>query len=204
MQRREGRKACNQLQQMQGTTILPVPVDTAILIVSLLNGCNAQIKNTYPFNRSTLQIMQTILFAVKHNHMSNIVDVVVADKNLSTLLRGVKAAGMENELSKSGPFTVFAPSEMAFGKLAQGELTDLLKPENKIKLTGLLNNHVVEGRNLFKDFKDGQKLKAVSGMELLVKVIGNQVTLNGAAIQARDHEASNGVVHSLSAVLPTV
>ncbi|HRG92284.1 MAG TPA: fasciclin domain-containing protein [Chitinophagaceae bacterium] len=133
--------------------------------------------------------------------MSTIVDVVVADKNLSTMLRGVKAAGLETELSKTGPFTVFAPSEMAFGKLAQGQLTDLLKPENKIELTGLLQQHVVEGKTNFKDFTDGQKLKTLSGKELLVKVINGTVTINGARIQGRDHDASNGVVHSLDAVI---
>jgi uncharacterized surface protein with fasciclin (FAS1) repeats len=53
--------------------------------------------------------------------MSTIVDVVVADKNLATMLRGVKAAGLENVLSKPGPYTVFAPSEMAFGKLPDGK-----------------------------------------------------------------------------------
>lgn len=145
--------------------------------------------------------MQAILSANKLLNMSTIVDVVVADKNLSTLLRGVKAAGLENELSKTGPYTVFAPSEMAFGKLAQGELTELLKPENKIKLTSLLQQHVVEGKKNFKDFTDGQKLKTISGKELDVKVSNGTVTINGAKIQGRDNDASNGVVHSMDAVI---
>ena len=46
--------------------------------------------------------------------MLNIVDVVVADKNLATMLRGVKAAGLEIELAKAGPYTVFAPTDLAF------------------------------------------------------------------------------------------
>jgi len=73
--------------------------------------------------------------------MSNIVDIVVAGKNPATMSKSVKAAGLETELAKQGPFTVFAPSETetAFGKLASGVLTDWLKPENKIKLTGILN-----------------------------------------------------------------
>lgn len=133
--------------------------------------------------------------------MSNIVDVVVADKNLATMMRGVKAAGLENELSKPGPFTILAPSELAFGKLAQGELTELLKPENKAKLTIVLNNHVVEGKTNFKDFTDGQKLKTVGGKELDVKVSNGNVTINGATIQGRDKDATNGVVHSLDAVI---
>jgi len=133
--------------------------------------------------------------------MSNIVDVVVADKNLVTMLKSVKAAGLETELSKTGPFTVFAPTDLAFGKLAQGELTELLKPENKMKLTGMLNSHVVQGKTNFKDLKDGQKLKTISGKELDVKVKDGKVTINGATVQGRDSEASNGVVHSLDSII---
>ncbi|SRR6266487_3713956 len=133
--------------------------------------------------------------------MSNIVEVVVADKNLATMLRGIKAAGLETELSKKGPFTVFAPSEIAFGKLTKGELTELLKPENKVKLTGMLNNHIMEGKTNFKDLKDGQKLKTINGKELDVKVSNGNVTINGAKLQGRDTEASNGVVHSLDTVI---
>src|SRR5947207_12798110 len=133
--------------------------------------------------------------------MLNIVDVVVADKNLVTMSKSVKAAGLETELTKTGPFTVFAPSETAFGKLASGVLTDWLKPENKIKLTGILKHHVVKGTNNFKDFKDGQKLKTLDGKELDVKVSNGNVTINGARVQGRDSEATNGVVHSLDTVM---
>jgi len=133
--------------------------------------------------------------------MSNIVEVVVADKNLATMLRSVKAAGLEIELSKAGPFTVFAPTDLAFGKLSAGKMTELLKPENKVKLTDILNYHVVEGKTNFKDLKDGQKLKTINGKELDVKVIGGNVTINGAKVQGRDSEASNGVVHSLDTVV---
>lgn len=133
--------------------------------------------------------------------MSTIVDVVVADKNLATMLKSVKAAGLDTELSKTGPFTVFAPTDMAFGKLAQGELTDLLKPENKKKLTGLLHHHVVQGKTHFKELKDGQKLKTLEGKDLEVKILNGEVTIDGAKVQGRDSEASNGVVHSLDRVL---
>ena len=133
--------------------------------------------------------------------MSTIIDVVVADKNLATMSKSVKAAGLETELSGKGPFTVFAPSEIAFGKLASGVLTDWMKPENKIKFAGILNHHVVEGKNNFKDLKDGQKLVTVNGRELKVKITNGNVTINGAKVQRRDGEASNGVVHSLDSVI---
>jgi len=145
--------------------------------------------------------MQVILSADKFQTMSNVVDVVVADKNLATMSKSVQAAGLETELAKQGPFTVLAPSEMAFRKLASGVLTDWLKPENKIKLTGILNYHVVQGKNNFKDFKDGQTLKTLNDKELEVKVSNGNVTINGAKVQGRDNEASNGVVHSLDTVM---
>jgi len=133
----------------------------------------------------------------------NIVDVVVADKNLATMSRGVKAAGLEVELTKAGPFTIFAPTDLAFGKLKAGEMIELLKPDNKVKLSDILNYHVVEGKTNFKDLKDGQKLKTINGKELDVKVNNGNVTINGAAVQGRDSEASNGVVHSLDTVFVT-
>lgn len=136
--------------------------------------------------------------------MLNIVDVVVADRNLATMLRVVKAAGLETELSKTGPFTVFAPTDLAFGKLAAGEMTELLNPENKLKLADMMNYHVVEGKTNFKDLKDGQKLKTINGKELDVKVSNGNVTINGAKVQGRDGEASNGVVHSLDTVVVAV
>lgn len=133
--------------------------------------------------------------------MTNIVDVVVADKNLATMLRGVKATGLETELTKPGPFTVFAPSESAFAKLPEGALTELLKPENKIKLTGILNGHVVVGKKNFNDLTDGEKLKTISGKDLEVKISNGKTMINGSSIQGRDNEASNGVVHSLDTVI---
>jgi uncharacterized surface protein with fasciclin (FAS1) repeats len=67
-----------------------------------------------------------------------------------------------------------------------------------------LNYHVVEGKTNFKDLKDGQKLKTINGKELDVKVNNGNVTINGAKIQGRDKEASNGVVHSLDTVVMLV
>ncbi|SRR5258705_14005513 len=133
--------------------------------------------------------------------MSNIVEVVVADKNLATMLKGVKATELEVKLSKTGPFTVFAPTDLAFSKLALGEMTDLLRSENKAKLTTMLKYHVIEGRTNFKELKDGQKFKSINGKDLNVKVINGKVTINGARVHGPGSEASNGVVHALDALI---
>jgi uncharacterized surface protein with fasciclin (FAS1) repeats len=133
--------------------------------------------------------------------MSNIVDVVVAEKNLATMSRSVKAAGLEGQLVQKGPFTVFAPTDLAFGKLKEGELKELLMPQNKLRLLGVLNLHLVEGKQHFKELKDGQKLKTVNGKQLEVKVNNGEVTINGAKLHAQEHEASNGVVYEIDKVI---
>lgn len=133
--------------------------------------------------------------------MSNITQVVHDEKNMTTLNKGMLASGLNQVLSGAGPYTVFAPSDMAFGKLQSGVLQDLLKQENKVKLTDLLNLHVVPGKLEYKDLKDGTKLKTLQGRELEVAWQDGKVTIDGATIQNRDVKASNGVIHSLDKVL---
>ena len=133
--------------------------------------------------------------------MYNIFDVIQADKNMASMLKSLQAAGLESELCKSGPYTVFVPSELAFEKLHEGELTDWLKPVNKIKLVSILNSHVVNGKFSFDQLIDGQKLNTVNGKMLEVKVINGNVTINGAQLEGRNNQASNGIVHSLDTVI---
>jgi uncharacterized surface protein with fasciclin (FAS1) repeats len=133
--------------------------------------------------------------------MSNITQLVNVEKNMTILKKTVLASGLDQVLSGKGPYTVFAPTDVAFSKLDKGILDDLLKPENKMKLTDLLNHHVVEGKINFKDLKDGEKLKTVNGKELLVHVKDGHATVDGAKIQAHDVQATNGIIHSVETVM---
>ncbi|MDO6433657.1 fasciclin domain-containing protein [Flavitalea sp. BT771] len=133
--------------------------------------------------------------------MSNITQVVNVDKHMTTLKKAVMASDLDQVLSSRGPFTVFAPSDIAFAKLEKGILENLLMPENKAKLADLLNCHVVPGKIDFKDLKDGEKLKTVNGKELLVQVNNGEVSIEGANIKSYDTKISNGVIHSLDTVM---
>ena len=133
--------------------------------------------------------------------MSNITQIVNVEKNMTTLKKSVLATGLDQVLSGKGPFTVFAPTDIAFGKLDKTTLDNLLKPENKTKLTDLLNHHVVSGKLNFKDLKDGEKLKTVNGKELLVHVKDGHTTIAGAKILDHDVQATNGIIHSLETVM---
>jgi uncharacterized surface protein with fasciclin (FAS1) repeats len=133
--------------------------------------------------------------------MSNITQLVNVEKNMTTLKKSVHASGLDQVLSGKGPYTVFAPTDIAFAKLDKGILDNLLKPENKTKLTDLLNHHVVEGKINFKDLKDGEKLKTVNGKQLVVHVKDGHTTVDGAVIQSHDVQATNGIIHSLETVM---
>jgi uncharacterized surface protein with fasciclin (FAS1) repeats len=133
--------------------------------------------------------------------MSNITQVVNAEKNMTILKKSVSASGLDNVLSGAGPFTVFAPNDLAFEKLEKGVLDNLLKPENKAKLADVLNYHVVSGKVNFKDLKDGEKLKTLNGKDLHVHVKDGHVKIEGAQILSHDLSSSNGVIHSLDTVM---
>ena len=88
----------------------------------------------------------------------NIIQNAVNSKDHTTLVAAVKAAGLVETLEGKGPFTVFAPTNAAFGKLPAGTVDNLVKPENKATLTKILTYHVVAGKLDAADLTDGKKL----------------------------------------------
>ena len=133
--------------------------------------------------------------------MSNITQAVNVDKYMKTLKKGVHASDMDQLLSSTGPYTIFAPTDMAFEKLAAGTMDNLLEPQNRKKLADLLNNHIVSGKIAFADMKDGDKLTTLNGKELLVQEKNGKVTIGDISITARDAKISNGVIHISDTVM---
>jgi uncharacterized surface protein with fasciclin (FAS1) repeats len=131
----------------------------------------------------------------------NIVENAAGSADHTTLVAAVKAAGLAETLSGTGPFTVFAPTNAAFEALPAGTVDNLLKPEMKKDLTGILTYHVVAGKLMAADLTDGQKLKTVQGKDLTVSVKDGKVMINGANVTIADVVSSNGVTHVIDAVL---
>lgn len=132
--------------------------------------------------------------------MSNITQVVNTDKNMKTLKQGMHYSDLDQLLSSTGPFTFFAPSDLAFEKLGNSFMTDLMTPEKKEALTDLLNNHIIEGKINFQDLKDGDKLTTVNGKELIVEVKANVHYVGQMPITPRVQRVSNGVIHTMDGV----
>lgn len=145
----------------------------------------------------------------------DIVDGAVASKDHKTLVVAVKAAGLVDTLKGAGPFTVFAPTDAAFGKLPAGTVDTLLEPANKATLTAVLTYHVVAGRVDAKTLiglieKGGGKAEVttVQGGKLTARIVGKDVVLTDAKggtakVTAADVMLSNGIIHVVdSVVLP--
>ncbi len=136
----------------------------------------------------------------------DIVDNAAGSTDHTTLVAAVKAAGLVETLKSAGPFTVFAPTNEAFGKLPVGTVDNLLKPENKATLAKILTYHVVAGALKSTDLKDGQKLKTVQGEELMIHYKDNKWMVHDAKggmanITIADVISSNGVTYVIDAVL---
>jgi uncharacterized surface protein with fasciclin (FAS1) repeats len=143
----------------------------------------------------------------------NIVQNAVNSKDHTTLVAAVKAAGLVDTLSGTGPFTVFAPTNEAFAKLPAGTVEMLLKPENKAKLTTVLTYHVVGKKvlsdafvKMIKDDGGSHDIPTVSGHTLTASIKDGNVILtdeNGgtAKVTIADVQQSNGVIHVIDTVL---
>ena len=155
---------------------------------------------------------QTIGGAVVDAEATIAVNIAKAP-NLTTLVKAVGAAGLTETLAGPGPFTLFAPTNAAFGRLAPGTVETLLKPENKPSLVKLIDYFVVAGRITAADLR--QRIAAGGGTATLTTIEGDPITVtltqniitltdvngNKSYVQADDIAQSNGIVHVVNGVL---
>ncbi len=177
-------------------------------------------KNLFKIAIATAAMASAATVGHAHNHghsghsmaapKTNIVEAAVATSDLSTL---VKAAGLVDTLASPGPFTVFAPTNAAFGKLPDGTVKTLVKPENKGTLTTVLTYHVVAGtfdsKAIAAAIKSGNgkaTLTTVQGQKLIASMYGDKLIVTDAkggksTVALADLRQKNGVVHVIDSVL---
>ena len=143
----------------------------------------------------------------------DIVDNAVNSKDHTTLVAAVKAADLVKTLKGKGPFTVFAPTNEAFGKLPAGTVETLIKPESKAVLTKILTYHVVAGKldakAIAKAIKAGNgkaELTTVAGGKIWASMEGEKLILTDekggtSAVTIANVMQKNGVIHVVDTVL---
>jgi uncharacterized surface protein with fasciclin (FAS1) repeats len=141
-------------------------------------------------SQSSLQIAQS---------QNDIIAIATSNERFSTLVQAVQAADLVETLRGEGPFTVFAPTNEAFGMLPDGIVEFLLQPENKDLLSDVLTYHVVPG-NVTSNQLDTGIVESLNG-GIAVAVTSRSVVVNNASVIQADISASNGVVHVINRVL---
>jgi uncharacterized surface protein with fasciclin (FAS1) repeats len=131
---------------------------------------------------------------------ATVVDIIVNSDVHTTLEAAVIAAGLADDLSGTGPFTVFAPTDAAFAALPSG-LLDALLADPTGDLASVLLYHVVSGTALSTSLSDGQVIETLLGQDITVMIDMNGVFINDAQVIVADLQAENGVVHVIDAVL---
>ncbi len=136
---------------------------------------------------------------------ANILNIAIGSPDHTTLVAAVQAAQIEDVLVNAGPLTVFAPTNEAFGKLPAGTVEELVKPENKAKLAGILTMHASPGNfndaGLRKEARKGRKMYMASGDYLTVVVDDNDDIYVGGAKVLGFAPASNGMVVVVDALV---
>jgi len=154
-------------------------------------------RRTYLALTAAAVVSGTTAFAMDKK---DIVDTAVEAGSFTTLVAAVQAAGLVDTLKGDGPFTVFAPTDEAFAALPEGTVEDLLKPENKDKLTAILTYHVVAGKVMSGDLSNDMMAETVQGGKVTIMTEGG-VTVDGANVVTADIETSNGVIHVIDGVI---
>jgi uncharacterized surface protein with fasciclin (FAS1) repeats len=136
------------------------------------------------------------------SNSQNIVQIASSDNTFSTLVAAIKAAGLVETLSGTGPFTVLAPTNDAFGKVPSDVMKLLLMPGNKEALTKILTYHVISGDVDSSSIASMDSAKSVEGSNITIETSGGNVILNGKTkVIKADIMASNGVIHCIDSVL---
>ena len=192
----------------------------ATATASFASDCSSKTKQSAMNKTNQTAVMGATAYGSKGDYASSstygsgtIIDAAVATPDLSTLTAAVTAAGLVDTLSGEGPFTVFAPTNAAFGALPEGTVESLLQPENNATLTNILTSHVVAGNLSAADIvaavdANGGKLKVttLSGAQLKVMKYGDTLKIkdengNKSKVAIADIMKSNGTVHVVSGVL---
>ena len=124
----------------------------------------------------------------------SILEIAGGNAQLSTLVSAVKSAGLLEALSGKGPFTVFAPTNDAFAKLAAFPGGETLKK--------ILLYHVASGTFSASDLRKKSVLETLAGEEIKIRFVGGELILNdNVRVVIKDVKASNGIVHVIDTVL---
>lgn len=177
---------------------LPIRLASGITVLMLsAAACSSDDASTTPEQAPTTTEAPTTTTAAPVEQ--TIVEIASSEADFSTLVTAVTAAGLVDTLSGAGPFTVFAPTNAAFAKIPEDQLTAILADTDQ--LTSILTYHVLPAAVASSDLEPTQQVATVQGDTVDIEVVDGKATINGCNIVQTDIVASNGVIHVIDCVL---
>ena len=171
-----------------------------IILLLISTGCSKDVKQNNTSEKSEGKVTAGISPNKDTESKNDIVKIALGSKDHTTLVTALQAADLVVSLSNAGPFTVFAPVNSAFAKLPAGTVDDLLKPENKSKLAGILQHHVAVAVYSPDMLTDGMTLSMVDGGNAKITRKDGAVYIDKGKIIATI-PATNGIVHVVDEVI---
>ena len=131
----------------------------------------------------------------------NLIETIAKQDMFSTFSRVMATSGANAAFSEGGEYTVFAPTNDAFGKIPDKRMNALLQEPGQTTLKTLLSCHIVPNRLLAASLGSKGIAATITGVEINFTDNNGGLKVNGSGVQARNIEASNGVIHALDTVL---
>jgi uncharacterized surface protein with fasciclin (FAS1) repeats len=130
----------------------------------------------------------------------DLIETIAKNDTFSTFSRLMGTSNANEAFSKGGDFTVFAPTNDAFGKIPDKQMNGLLNEPGQTSLKRLLSYHIVPGKLFASNLSAKLSTPTITGTEIRISD-SHGLKINDSGVQARNIEAKNGVVHALDTVL---
>jgi uncharacterized surface protein with fasciclin (FAS1) repeats len=131
----------------------------------------------------------------------NIVETLENEPKFAIFVKALVMTGLLDKLKQTGPFTIMAPSDLAFATLPEAKLIELMKPINKKNLAEIMKYHIIEGKMMSDDIAKFTAITTTQNQRLRIEAANFGFKVNGADLRSRNIEVSNGVIHGINAVL---
>jgi uncharacterized surface protein with fasciclin (FAS1) repeats len=131
----------------------------------------------------------------------NLAETILDEPGFSIFANALVMTGLLDSLKEKGPFTIMAPSNLAFTNLPETKLIELMKPANKQNVAEIIKYHVIEGKLMSDDMVKLTAVETLQGQNLRIEAMDFCFKVNGANLHSRNFEVSNGVIHTLNTVL---
>jgi transforming growth factor-beta-induced protein len=199
----EGKLTADKVSKMgRIETLAMMPLDIAVEDDKVMVDGATITQPDIECSNGLIHVIDKVLMpAAEAEEAKDIVETAMAAKTFNTLVAALKAAELVDTLKGEGPFTVFAPTDVAFAKLPPGKLEMLLEPDNKEELAMILKYHVVEGKLEADKVAEMKSLQTLAMMPLEVTVEEDKIMVGGATLTTADIMCSNGVIHVVDTVI---